>query len=376
MNDELNELRREIDGVDDELIRLFRRRMDISAKISDCKRNNGLPTFDPGRERALLARVAEKSGDKFAEYSESVYRAILAASRSYQNALSGSESRIYLQVRSSLRDTAPMFPQRAIVACVGTDGGTAERISRRLFKLLTVMYFDTPEHALRAVETGMCRFALLEADDGTAGTRNKIYELLCSGFYIVRAVGSEEPLCLAVRYGLTEPREICSDAASFERCSGQSFRERIYFADVSAAARFAAETADKSCAAICPRFTAEHYGLKVLRDNIQDAPLAARFLCVSREPEIYPGADKSSFVFTISNEPGSLALLLSKFTALGINVSRVESRVPYGREYERVVYLDIDESVYSPEMESLLRDLEAECVETVYLGSYSEEVCQ
>ena len=66
MNDELNELRREIDGVDDELTRLFRRRMDISAKISDCKRKNGLPTFDPGRERALLSRVAEKSGDKFA----------------------------------------------------------------------------------------------------------------------------------------------------------------------------------------------------------------------------------------------------------------------------------------------------------------------
>lgn len=369
MSDELNSLRRDIDAVDDELIRLFKRRMEISAKISGCKRASGMPTLDAGRERKLLARIAELSGDEFAEYSGSVYRAILAASRSYQNALSGRKSRIYEQMLDAISNTKPMFPARAVVACVGTDGGTAERICRRLFKLPTIMYFDTAEHALRAVETCMCRFALIEES-------SRLYDMLAGKFYVARAASADEDIILAANYGVEEPMVFCSDKNGFANCQVRSGAEKKYFADMAEAAQYAALAEDKSCGVLCPRFTAEHYGMKILSSDVQKNAVPVRYFCISHEPEIYPGADKSAFMLNVPDRPGELARLAERFSAVGVNINRVQSRCIQGHEYKAQLYLETGELVYSKELEALLRDIEFESAEPIYLGSFSEEVCR
>lgn len=87
MNAELNALRREIDGIDTELVALLKRRMDIAAEIAKLKAEKGMPVLDAERERLLLARIEELAGEELADEFNSVYRAILAASRSYQNTL-------------------------------------------------------------------------------------------------------------------------------------------------------------------------------------------------------------------------------------------------------------------------------------------------
>lgn len=368
MSDELNTLRREIDAVDDELIRLFKRRMEISAKVSAYKRASGMPTLDAGRERKLLARIAELSGDDFAEYSESVYRAILAASRSYQNTLSGSKSRIYALMQEAIKNTEPLFPSRAAVACVGTDGSTAERICRRLFKLPTIMYFDTAEHALRAVKTGMCRFAMLEEE-------TRLYDILVGEFYIARAAAAQEDIVLAARYGVLEAELICSDEHGFSQCRLQSRAEKKYFASMAEAACYVAEAERINAAAVCPRFTAEHYGLKIINDKPSSHAARHRYLCISSKLEIYPGADKSAFMISLPDRAGELARLAERFSALGVNIKRIQSRSAHCREYEAELYFETDELVYSPALEALLRDIESECAEPCYLGSFSEEVC-
>ncbi len=91
MNDELNALRREIDGIDAELVTLLKRRMAAAAEIAALKGANGLTVLDSERERALLARIRELAGEEFSGGFESIYRAILAASRAYQNTLLGRE---------------------------------------------------------------------------------------------------------------------------------------------------------------------------------------------------------------------------------------------------------------------------------------------
>ena len=91
MNDELNALRREIDGIDAELTVLLKRRMAAAAEIAAIKGANGLPVLDSKRERALLARIRELAGAEFSDGFESIYRAILTASRAYQNTLLGRE---------------------------------------------------------------------------------------------------------------------------------------------------------------------------------------------------------------------------------------------------------------------------------------------
>ena len=91
MNDELNALRREIDGIDAELVALLKRRMAAAAEIAALKGANGLPVLDSERERALLARIRKLAGEELSDGFGSIYSAILAASRAYQNTLLGRE---------------------------------------------------------------------------------------------------------------------------------------------------------------------------------------------------------------------------------------------------------------------------------------------
>ena len=81
---DITELRGEIDRIDDELLKLFCARMDISAQVADYKRERDLPIFVPAREREILQNVAQKAGPEMAGYARSLYSTILELSRSYQ----------------------------------------------------------------------------------------------------------------------------------------------------------------------------------------------------------------------------------------------------------------------------------------------------
>ena len=122
MNNELEQLRGQIDQIDDKIIALFKERMQVSDKIALVKKEYDMPTLAPVRERAVLARVAEEAGEEFADYTESLFRTIMAASRSYQNIRSGKKSAVYESVKEALENTPKLFPQRAMVACQGIEG--------------------------------------------------------------------------------------------------------------------------------------------------------------------------------------------------------------------------------------------------------------
>ena len=106
MSEDLKELRVKIDSIDTQLVELFKQRMAVSRDIAAYKKEHSLPTLDAGRERALLAKVGTQAGEELAEYTESVFRSILAAGRSYQNQRSGVKSQVYETIRRAL-DTTP-----------------------------------------------------------------------------------------------------------------------------------------------------------------------------------------------------------------------------------------------------------------------------
>ena len=85
MEHNLNDLRERIDHIDSQLVDLLKQRMAVSRDVALYKRKNGLPTLDAGRERVLLAKVGAEAGEELADYTESVFRAILAVGRSYQD---------------------------------------------------------------------------------------------------------------------------------------------------------------------------------------------------------------------------------------------------------------------------------------------------
>ena len=383
MNNELELLRGQIDQIDDKIIALFKERMQVSDKIALVKKEYDMPTLAPGRERAVLARVAEEAGEEFADYTESLFRTIMAASRSYQNIRSGKKSAVYESVKEALENTPKLFPQRAMVACQGIEGAYSQIACDSIFKSPSIMYFKSFDNVFKAVESGMCQYGILPIENSTAGSVNTIYDLMLRhNFSIVRSARLKVSQNLLAKYGtkLSDVKEIFSHEQAINQCAaflaGMKGVKVTVVENTAVAAKMVAESGDPGVAALSSRFCAEHYGLQTLQANVQDQDNNyTRFICISKKPEIYPGADRTSFMMIISHKPGSLYNVLSKFYALGINLRKLESRPLPDREFEFMFYFDIESSVYAPEMEKLFLDLESESEEFRYLGTYNEVIC-
>ena len=95
---------------------------------------------------------------------------------------------------------------------------------------------------------------------------------------------------------------------------------------------------------------------------------------ISKNMEIYPGADKTTIMMILNHRPGALYRVLARLYVLGINVTKLESRPLPDREFEFMFYFDLETSIYSEEFVQLMCELDELCEEFKYLGSYSEVV--
>ena len=383
MSKDLEELRGQLDRIDQQMVDLFRERMELSGQVAEYKREKGIPVLDAGRERALLGKVGERAGEELADYAQSMYRTILSASRSYQHAKLGLSSSVYDSIRRALAETPQLFPQRPTVACQGIEGAYSQIACDRLFKAPTIMYFQTFDHVFKAVESGMCQYGILPIENSTAGSVKAVYDLMLRhNFYIVRSARLKVSHNLLSKHGtdLSQVKEIFSHEQAINQCAGYLAGLKdvkvTVVENTATASRMVAESDRTDVAALSSRFCAEHYGLKILQENVQDQDNNyTRFICISKKLEIYPGADRTSLMITLPHKPGTLYNVLAKFYALNINLQKLESRPLPEREFEFMFYFDIDASVYAPEVEKLFRDLEAESEQMRYLGTYNEVIC-
>lgn len=88
---DIQDMRKQIDIIDDQLVQLFAQRMDIAAQIADYKKANELPIFVPAREQEKLMDVAQKAGTEMADYTQKLYTTIFQLSRCYQSKRIGRE---------------------------------------------------------------------------------------------------------------------------------------------------------------------------------------------------------------------------------------------------------------------------------------------
>ena len=145
--------------------------------------------------------------------------------------------------------------------------------------------------------------------------------------------------------------------------------------NTAAAARMVRDSGRADTAAISSAHCAQLYGLQRIASDIQNnSNNHTRFICISRKPEIYPGADRTSLMLVLPNRPGSLYQLLSRFNAQGINLTKLESRPLPGRDFEFMFYFDLEGSVASASFARLIEELDVTLDGFTYLGSYSEVV--
>jgi len=377
----LDEYRISIDEIDTELLALFEKRMDVVSKIADYKQANNLPTLDRKRETEKLEKIVEKARDDLGPYAHTLFETLFELSRSHQSDLRRSTSQLGNDVKNALSNTENLFPPSATVACQGVEGAYSQLACSRLFNRPSIQYFKTFDSVFAAIENGFCRYGVLPLENSVAGSVNKIYALMQSrDFKIVRSVRMKIDHCLLAQKDvkLEDIKEIFSHEQAIAQCS--AFLERLgsgvkitICENTAAAAEMVAGSDRRDIAAISSQNCVELYGLNCLARDIQDrANNYTRFICISKALEIYPGADRTSIMMAVSHRPGSLYKVLARFYALGINLSKLESRPIPDRDFEFMFYFDMETSVYSEEFAKLLDSIQDICSEFKYLGSYSE----
>lgn len=379
---ELTDYRKEIDAIDADLTALFYKRMNVAAEIAGYKKANGLPALDAKRERDKLRELMHNSPEALKDYTAQLYSLIFELSRSYQNRLLGSNSSLPADIERAIKDTQPLFPEDAAVACQGVEGAYSQIACEKLFRMPNVFYCSTFDAVFSAIESGFCRYGVIPLENSTAGSVNAVYDLMMRhNFRIVRSVRLKVDHNLLAKKGikLEDVREIYSHEQAINQCSAFLAKLKnvkvISCENTAAAAKFVAESDRRDVAALSSRACIELYGLDCLAASVQDeGGNFTRFICISKNLEIYPGADRTSLMMVLPHRPGSLYKVLSRFYALGINLNKLESRPMPERNFEFMFYFDLDTSVYSPQFIQLMGELEDVCESFAYLGSYSEVI--
>ena len=378
----LDELRLDIDKIDNEMIRLFSERMDVAAQIGAYKKENGLPVFDPKRERDKLRELASRMPEDKREYVYCLYSLIFELSRCSQNRIMNSDRGMSDLIRRALEETSPMLPNAPTVACQGVEGAYSQIACERVFSNPGIFYFSNFEAVFTAIENGFCRYGVIPLENSTAGSVNKVYDLMQKHkFSIVRSVRIKVDHNLLASKGtkLEDIKEIYSHEQAISQCSdflrGLEGVQVIACENTAAAAKMVAESGRKDIAALSSRSCASLYGLDCLAESVQDmGNNYTRFICISKDLEIYPGADRTSLMMVIPHTPGSLYKVLSRFYALGLNLNKLESRPIPDRNFEFMFYFDLEVPVYSPNFLQMMDELKDLSDKFSYLGSYSEVV--
>jgi len=291
---DLLELRNEIDQIDNELVRLFCQRMEVSAKVADYKKQQNLPIYHPGREREILQTVAKLAGPEMGNYTRVLYSMLFELSRSYQSKRNDTLSPLYQQIQNSIENTPKLFPQNPVVACQGVEGAYSQIACEKIFKSPFIMYFKNFEAVFSAIEQGMCQYGILPIENSTAGSVTKVYDLMIRhNFSIVRTFRLKVDHNLLVNPGATlkDIRTIYSHEQAINQCGdflhSLTGINVIPVANTALASEMVAKSGQKDVAALSSRFCAELYGLSCLAASVQDkGNNRTRFICISKNLEI------------------------------------------------------------------------------------------
>lgn len=144
--------------------------MDTAAEIARYKKEHGMKVLDSARERAKLNDIASMVPEELSEYAISLYSLIFELSRSSQNRIIGASTPLTEEIARAVKDTPPLFPQRAAVACQGVEGAYSQMAATGC-SAANVLYFSTFEAVFSAIEKGLCQYGVIPVENQHGGQR-------------------------------------------------------------------------------------------------------------------------------------------------------------------------------------------------------------
>lgn len=376
---DLSEIRKEIDIVDDQIAELYKKRMEIVKEVAQSKIGTGKAVNDSERENAVLYRLASKVDDDIKFYLKELYSTVFYTSKAYQSTIMGETAPTIQKLRELTSGEFPDIPVSASVACQGIKGAYSGTATKKIFAISDITYFKTFEGVFNAVDKGLCEFGVLPIENSTAGSVLEVYDLMRKhNFHIIRSarVRIDHALC-GVKGAKTEDiKTVVSHPQALSQCAKYIKKlgaTTVVSENTAVSAKEVAEKGDKTVASLCSLDSASVYGLDVLDSRVQDsANNYTRFICIAKDLKVYKGADRISIMTSLSHEPGSLNRILSRFSALGLNLTKIESRPIPNADFEFMFYFDFEGDIRDKTVENAIAELENGSDKFVFLGSYKE----
>jgi chorismate mutase/prephenate dehydratase len=375
----LDELRKEIDEIDVQLVTLITRRMEVVDAVAEIKKSEGLTVFHPEREKEVIERASGMVPTQFNYYVMSLYKHILDLSKLRQREVIASASKS--KNRFSVILDQPVHELRSPrVTVQGVNGSFASSAGLSMYPTGKMSYVDSWEQVLYAVEDGTCDYGVLPVENSSAGSVNEVYDLLIKyKHFIVKALPLTVDQCLLGIRGakISDIKNVYSHPMAFPQCNDflRKHHKMQCFPNVNTAmaAEFVAREGKKEYAAIASKDCAHIYGLDILAENIQQSNSnTTRFISVSKRPEIPDNANKISLFFTLPHVTGSLYRTLLRFALNGLNLTKIESLPNPQKNFEYYFYLDFKGSVKNEKTLDLLTALNEELPTFNFLGNYFE----
>lgn len=370
---DLKEVRDKIDQVDDQIFTLFARRMELSREIAREKKMGGAGIQNKMREREILLRMSKKDPD-LATYSRMLFNTLFSVSKSLQWEEVNHRDSIPDEI--SFRDEP--FPRDGVIAVQGAEGSYSQQAADRIFPLGEVMFFRTFTDVFHAVDQGLCDFGVVPIENSTNGSVKEVFEVMSEHeFSVVRGTKMFIDHHLLVKPGvkfedITEiisQRQALGQCSEFLQANPQIVAEE--YMDTAMAAEYVANSDRRDLASISSKYCAELYGLEALPVRIQNSENNyTRFICIAKDIQVYPGSNKISLMVSAPHEPGGLYHVMARFAALGLNITKLESRSIAGQDFEFNFYFDFEGSVQMEEVRQLLQDLKSNSARFKFFGNY------
>ena len=346
---DLKDIRVEIDAIDKQVQELFEKRMVLTSQVADYKIATGKPVFDKAREDAQMEVFRSRASSEFnANSIQEIYKLIIGIGRKYQYqklAANGRYEKLDFKPVDAIRKKGVRVVYQGVKGAYSYGA--------------MMSYFETDENsycvakwkdAMEAIEKGEADYAVLPIENSTAGSVYDNYDLLNK--YNMHIVGERTIKCEHVLMGipgtkLEDIKEVYSHPQALSQCYTYLHQheewKRMQYSNTAVAAMKVAQDQDKTQAAIASPYAAEVYGLEILaRDIYDNLNNSTRFIIVAKDKVYEKDASKVSICIELPHESGSLYNILSHIIFNNLNMTKIESRPIYEKNWEYRFFIDFE----------------------------------
>ncbi len=347
----ISDHRREIDKLDEQIVRLLSERTRHVLEIGSIKLKAGEEIYAPHREKLLLQRLAKLNPGPITEESlRAIYREIMSSALSLEKSMT--------------------------IAYFGPEATFTHQAAIRKFgSSLRYSAQKTIADVFLEVSKNRADYGVVPVENSTEGVvTNTLDMFVDSELKIVAQVILPIQQCLLAACKLSDIKVLYSHPQALAQCRGwvQNHLPQVEITESSSTTRAAQLAAsEKNTAAIASSLAAERYNLSILELDIQDnSTNATRFLVLGRKCGPATGQDRTSVMFSVADSVGALHKALAPFRKFKINMTKIESRPSKKKAWEYLFFVDCDGHQTDKKVERAIKELQEECTLVKVLGSY------